>query len=49
MFTSHWLILVSFLLYAGVAVDQAWRGEWNGSLLYACYAISNIALYRMLG
>jgi len=49
MFATHWLLIAAFFLYAGVAADQAWRGEWTGSLLYACYAVSNLALYRMLG
>ena len=49
MFATHYVLILSALLYTAVAVDQAWRGEINGATLYACYALSNIPLFRMLG
>ena len=44
---SGWLIAVCGLIYAGVAVDQAARGNWPMCIVYAGYSFSNIGLYVM--
>ncbi len=42
---SAWLIAVCGVIYAGVAVDQALRGNASMTIVYSGYAFSNIGLY----
>lgn len=39
------LIIITGLIYVGVAVDLAWRGNWPLSIAYAGYSFANIGLY----
>jgi hypothetical protein len=42
---SGWLIAITGLMYAAVAVDQAVKGSGPMSMVYAGYAFSNIGLW----
>jgi hypothetical protein len=42
---SGWLIIVTGLIYAYVAGEQAYYGNWQLGGVYAGYAFSNIFLY----
>ncbi len=42
---SAWLIALTGLIYAGVAVEQAVRGNWPMCVVYTGYSFSNIGLY----
>ena len=42
---SGWLIIVTGLIYAYVAGEQVYLGNWQLSGVYAGYAFSNIFLY----
>lgn len=44
---SGWLIAITGLIYAAVAVDMALRGNWMMTVVYAGYAFSNIGLYYL--
>ena len=44
---SAWLIALTGLIYAGVAVDMAMRGNWSMVIVYGGYAFSNIGLYYL--
>lgn len=39
------LIIITGLIYVGVAVDLALRGNWPLSIAYSGYAFANIGLY----
>ena len=42
---SGWLIIITALIYAAVAVDQYILDNTAMSVVYASYACSNIGLY----
>ncbi len=42
---SGWLIAITGVLYAGVAVDQAMKGSAPMAAVYAGYAFANIGLW----
>jgi hypothetical protein len=42
---SAWLIVVTGLIYAVVALDQARLGSVSMAIVYSGYAFSNIGLY----
>lgn len=42
---AGWLIALTGVIYAWVAVDLAWQGKHGLALAYAGYAFSNIGLY----
>jgi hypothetical protein len=44
---SGWLIAAVGLVYAGVAVEQALRGNWPMCIVFAGYSASNVGLYRL--
>jgi hypothetical protein len=46
---SAWLVLIVGVLYAGVAVDQALKGNWPDVLIWGAYCVSNLGfLWRYL-
>lgn len=42
---SAWLVALTGLIYAYVAAEQGWRGNWAMAVVYSGYAFSNIGLY----
>jgi hypothetical protein len=44
---TPWLIALTGLIYAYVAVDQFIRGNSGMGIAYAGYAFSNIGLWRL--
>lgn len=44
---SGWLIIVTGLIYAFIAAEQAWRGNLAMMIVYAGYAFSNAGLYLL--
>lgn len=42
--TSIYLIAAVTLIYAGVAGNEAWRGNYPTALVFAGYAFANIGL-----
>lgn len=42
---SGWLIAITGLMYAAVAVDQALKGGSAMAMVYAGYAFANIGLW----
>lgn len=42
---AGWLIIVTGLIYVGVAVDLAVAGKTGLSIAYTGYALSNIGLW----
>jgi len=42
---SAWLIAIVGLIYAGIAAENLWRGNWPMAVVFAGYAASNIGLY----
>lgn len=42
---SGWLIAITGLMYAAVAVDQAFKGSAPMAMVYAGYAFANIGLW----
>lgn len=42
---SAWLIALTGLIYAGVAVEQYLKGNMPLAVVYIGYAFSNIGLY----
>jgi hypothetical protein len=44
---SGWLIALCGAIYAGVALDQALRGNWPMVVVYSGYSFSNIGLYLL--
>jgi hypothetical protein len=44
---SAWLIIVTGLIYAYIAVEQGLKGNMAMLIIYGGYAASNIGLYMM--
>lgn len=44
---SSWLIALTGLIYAGVAVEQGLKGNLQMAIVYSGYAFSNIGLYLL--
>jgi hypothetical protein len=44
---SGWLIAVTGVIYAYVAVEQFWRGNPGMGIAYLGYAFSNVGLYLL--
>ena len=44
---SGWLIIVTGLIYAWIAIEQGFKGNLYMSIVYAGYAFSNIGLYLL--
>jgi len=44
---SGWLIALTGLIYAYVAGEQAWLGNYGLAIAYAGYAFANIGLYML--
>ena len=44
---SGWLLAVTGLIYAIVAIDQGYKGNTGMAIAYAGYAFSNIGLWKM--
>lgn len=42
---SGWLIALTGLIYLGVAIEQAFKGNTALCVVYAGYAFSNVGLY----
>jgi hypothetical protein len=42
---SAWLIALTGLIYAGVAIEQGMKGNLPMCVIYAGYAFSNVGLY----
>jgi hypothetical protein len=44
---SGWLIAITGLIYAWVALEQYWLGHGHMAMVYAGYSFSNVGLYYM--
>jgi hypothetical protein len=44
---SSWLIIVTGVIYAYIAVEQGIKGNLPMCICYACYAGANVGLYLM--
>lgn len=44
---SHILLTVVSLLYAGVMIDQAFKGNWPSALMFFGWTVGNVGI--MLG
>jgi hypothetical protein len=44
---SPWLIILTGLIYAYIAVEQGLKGNEYMTIIYAGYAFSNVGLYLM--
>ena len=44
---SGWLIIVTGLIYAYIAIEQGIKGNFNMSIVYGGYAFSNVGLYLL--
>ena len=44
---SAWLIALTGLIYAGVAVDQYLKGAGAMSIVYFGYALANIGMFKL--
>lgn len=44
---SAWLIIVTGLIYAYIAVEQGMKGNMAMLVVYAGYAFSNVGLFLM--
>jgi hypothetical protein len=42
---SSWLIIVTGLIYAYIAVEQGFKGNLPMAVVYSGYAFSNVGLY----
>lgn len=42
---SAWLIAFVGLIYALIAAENLWRGNWPMAIVFAGYSASNIGLY----
>ena len=42
---SGWLIILVTVIYAGIAVEQLFKGNIPMAVVYAGYAFANIGLY----
>ena len=45
---SGWLVIVTGVIYAYVAAEQAYRGNWAMAVVYSGYSFSNVGLYLSL-
>jgi hypothetical protein len=44
---SAWLIALTGLIYLGVALEQAYKGNMPMFICYLGYAFANIGLYKL--
>jgi len=44
---SSWLIIVTGMIYAYIAGEQAFKGNMPMAMVYTGYAFSNVGLYIM--
>ena len=44
---SSWLIALTGVIYAGIAVEQGLKGNLQMAIVYSGYAFSNIGLYLL--
>lgn len=44
---TAWLIAAVGVVYAGVAAELAWKGQWWQALVFFGYAISNVGLWKL--
>jgi len=44
---SAWLIILTGLIYAYIACEQAYKGNYAMSVVYSGYAFSNVGLYLL--
>jgi len=44
---SPWLIIITGLIYAYIAIEQALKGNSYMAIVYSGYAFSNIGLYLL--
>lgn len=44
---SAWLIALTGIMYAGVAVDQYVKGAGAMSIVYVGYALANVGMYAL--
>lgn len=44
---SPWLIIVTGLIYAYIAVEQLLKGNSQMAIVYSGYAFSNVGLYLL--
>lgn len=44
---SAWLIIVTGLIYAYIAIEQGMKGNMAMLVVYSGYAFSNVGLYLM--
>ena len=44
---SAWLIALTGLIYAAVAVEQAFKGNVSMAVVYSGYSFSNVGLYLL--
>ena len=44
---SKWLIAITGLIYAYVAIEQYFKGNTNMAIVYSGYAFANIGLYML--
>ena len=44
---SGWLIIVTGLIYAWIAIEQGMKGNLSMAVVYSGYAFSNVGLYLM--
>lgn len=42
---SGWLIALTGLIYAWIALEQGLKGNWPMCVVYTGYAFSNVGLY----
>jgi hypothetical protein len=44
---SAWLIIVTGLIYAYIALEQGFKGNTPLLIMYGAYALANVGLYMM--
>jgi hypothetical protein len=44
---SAWLIIVTGLIYAYIALEQGFKGNYGMFIIYSGYAFSNVGLFLM--
>jgi hypothetical protein len=44
---SSWLIILTGLIYAWIAIEQGFKGNLSMAVVYSGYAFSNVGLYLM--
>jgi hypothetical protein len=45
---SMWLLIVVTLIYAGIAANEAYRGNWADSIIFSAYATANFGFMARL-